>query len=380
MSNQNNHLAVNWVDGMKLSKEHFIAQENYYNHALQHLAQLYLTDSNYGILPSFNGNNSLELQIDDVEVTLSKCTAITRNGARIELQTLLQKTLDNNLLQSSEICYLILKVNPFKRIPYGIPDPESSPVRNPFTIPHYSLEIITADAININEFTPNMILLAKYKGGVRQIKYIPPCSSIKSTPKLQEIHSTYLTQIRNISKNLDRIVETIVLKEQRSNTSTLAQDVKFFVLATAGFIHNNIDNFALNLPDKSPVCMIEWLIRLARTMSASLAHLKLKERMLSYFQKYAIGEDPIVYEKKLTNVCDIKYVHNDIRLALNVTGDFLMFFGDLFEKLKSFRFDDQGENDWHDGGIRVYDSNTSSQELPPISSSFSGGLMDNLED
>ena len=82
---------VNWVDGMKINKQHFIALENALNDQLMDTASMGLNDRNYGLLPPFPGKSSslkMVLNADNqnrLRVTIQECRAITQGGARIEI-------------------------------------------------------------------------------------------------------------------------------------------------------------------------------------------------------------------------------------------------------------------------------------------------------
>src|ERR1019366_1943604 len=82
---------VNWVDGMKLSSNHFVEQENALIDHLRDIAALNITSYNYGLLGPVSGDSkSLDLKVDVdrtslLRVHLNKCRALTPSGARIEI-------------------------------------------------------------------------------------------------------------------------------------------------------------------------------------------------------------------------------------------------------------------------------------------------------
>ena len=85
------HLAVNWIDGMKVNSQQFIDQENWIQDQIRDSNGLRLTDFNFGILPPVEeGQSSLEIDvnIDESEILkidLLQCRAITWGGQRIEI-------------------------------------------------------------------------------------------------------------------------------------------------------------------------------------------------------------------------------------------------------------------------------------------------------
>src|SRR5687767_9880099 len=82
---------VNWVDGMKITKDHFVSQENAYQDKIRDSTGIFLHSYNYGLLqPSPGKEKSIDFSVDTdrnnvIRVNLYECRAITRSGSRIEL-------------------------------------------------------------------------------------------------------------------------------------------------------------------------------------------------------------------------------------------------------------------------------------------------------
>src|SRR4051812_20289026 len=85
------HYFINWVDGMKIDKAHFIDQSNAVKDALHDVAALQITPHRYGILPpSVDGENSFSVKISldnhkTLRVMVEACQGITSGGIRIAL-------------------------------------------------------------------------------------------------------------------------------------------------------------------------------------------------------------------------------------------------------------------------------------------------------
>ena len=62
------YFQVNWVDGMKINKNHFIHQENAYSDQIKDAIGLGIHKNNYGLLPPYPGRGSplkIVLNIDN---------------------------------------------------------------------------------------------------------------------------------------------------------------------------------------------------------------------------------------------------------------------------------------------------------------------------
>ena len=127
-SNSENNFRVNWIDGMKISKNHFIKSENALISNINNATKLNITPNNYGLLPSYKeAEKSIDVVIsldgqDTIEVVLNKCLAVTLGGYQINItdqtKALLEQsgyvlkqqyTLDKNETE----WYVVIKVNAF---------------------------------------------------------------------------------------------------------------------------------------------------------------------------------------------------------------------------------------------------------------------------
>ncbi len=90
-STDKNYYRVNWIDGMKINKDHFIALENSVFEVMQHVVQNNITPTNFGILPELSDQESaldITISVDGqstIEVVLHSCRAITLGGYQINI-------------------------------------------------------------------------------------------------------------------------------------------------------------------------------------------------------------------------------------------------------------------------------------------------------
>ena len=137
------YFQVNWVNGMKINKQHFIALENEINDHLMNSFAIGLNDFNYGLLPPLPGKGSsmkIVLNTDNqnhLRVKIVDCRAITPGGARIEILenssdihgfSIPFPDTDYELDSSKETTFFVLlSIQPFSRIPVGNADPSEEP-------------------------------------------------------------------------------------------------------------------------------------------------------------------------------------------------------------------------------------------------------------
>ena len=91
MRNKRTYFPVNWIDGMKINKTHFIGQDNAYLDAIQEVASLNLSPIKFGILPpSFAGEENFNVKIsldnqESIRISVLSCQAITPGGVTISI-------------------------------------------------------------------------------------------------------------------------------------------------------------------------------------------------------------------------------------------------------------------------------------------------------
>src|SRR5699024_4123747 len=130
----------NWTDGMKISEKHFVSHDNFILDTIRDANSLQLNNYNYGLLPighrSFIEDSYFDVfktATNDVQINIKHCRALTAAGYRIELTNFktniksITKAEEDTENIESENYYVIVSVNPFKRVPFGDIDAEETP-------------------------------------------------------------------------------------------------------------------------------------------------------------------------------------------------------------------------------------------------------------
>ena len=142
----NNYLPVNWIDGMKINKSHFMAQENAMVYQLAQNTACLINELNYGLLPAGRDGTALKIFISTdnqkkLQVRIQQCRAITAGGYYIEFNE--DTALHGNNLVTPVVSvpatlreikskgtdfYIVLTIDPYKRLPYGTMDSPETPL------------------------------------------------------------------------------------------------------------------------------------------------------------------------------------------------------------------------------------------------------------
>ena len=124
MNNLITHYPVNWIDGMKLSSSHFIAEQDFVTDSLRDAIALQTTDLNYGLQPVAGDSVKMHVLLDhynQLQLTLEECHAITPNGIRIQIsasqeEQTLTLSKDMTEMKGNAIFSVITKVENSEKI------------------------------------------------------------------------------------------------------------------------------------------------------------------------------------------------------------------------------------------------------------------------
>lgn len=319
------HFAVNWVDGMKISREHFSQQENFVIDALRDTASLSINSFNYGLLPildQYADRNIYEIQntaTNDAQLIIRKCSALTLAGNRIDISEYkmnireLAKELSGENGEADGDFYILASVNPFDKIPFGEIDSDEIPPRHPFTRPSYRIELVATSILNSSYSGGNYLVLGKVslRSGIAQIdnNFIPPCTVLQSHPRLEE----YFNLFSNSWGNLRQYAFKILQKTAHQNQNTvLAENVKSLCKTLISHLGSNYFQFKNIVYFQPPIFLINIFSQLALQLY-NTTQMMLPgelEEMLSYSLEWS-EVAPHTLLNQLTAVAEINYDHHE---------------------------------------------------------------------
>lgn len=338
---------VNWIDGMKLNKNHFISFERWIADTYKDGINLILNDFNYGLIdPLPNKETALDLlanidETNQLNIKVMTCRGITRGGYRIEITPeIIQKMkypeenigADFNINEAeSEEFAIIVSVNTEERIPTGIPDEEEIPFRHPFVMPLYKVQAVPARQVNSGQFWTNHLIVGKFQiiaGEVHfEEDYIPPCSRILAHGNLVNHFHHFKAQHGQISRAAVEYIKT-----NRSSGKKLEMNIiyifeKLVSYCTNAFFSN--EGFYISQP---PVFWVDFYIKLAKTFKGALNCMIEydREEILNLFNQWISIRD---FENAQYYLINLEYDHQNIQSSLEAIGNFLTLLGKVAEKM-----------------------------------------------
>ncbi len=131
---------TNWVDGMKIHRQHFVNSENALSDSIRDAAAVSLTNYNFGLLyPAEGDKRSLEINIlrsqsDNFKISVPLCRAITAGGCRVEISP----NLDEEIVCQDRIDALAISKKDKNAVSYylavlTVRSVQQDPDRRPFT-------------------------------------------------------------------------------------------------------------------------------------------------------------------------------------------------------------------------------------------------------
>jgi hypothetical protein len=354
MPSEIKYFPVNWVDGMKISKNHLLSFQNSIDDQIRDSISASHTSINFGLLPYGKNPNDLAINVDqagNIHITLKTCIGITSNGCRIQILEDMPLTLNipskellngNNIALSEEaMFYITVSVNPFKRIPFGNPIENELPPRNPYTYADYKLDIVLGTHVNLNQFESSSLIVGKlsYKKGEfkHHQEFIPACTSLQCHPNYIEYYNAVGDALMLIERSSFLILQKIRSKDQKTSLSTCI----YMLSERLGFdISTGLLNFKTIIPSQPPVYLYVMLLQVPNTISTILTLLTAKEReeLLTYLGEWTNLSAGTLENKTNDFLINYAYSHNDPLLSLTSIFDYIKMISELFSILSQLEF------------------------------------------
>jgi hypothetical protein len=354
MRSQRKYFSVNWMDGMKINKDHFIAQDNAMQDALSDALSLGLSPIRYGVLPaSAAGENTFNVTIavdnqNTLKATVLSLQAVTPGGVRIQIPALPLADTEAGLSTSFQfspgtaeaIYWIAVTVQPFDRKPSGNPDPGENPPRYPFVQAGYQVQVVSESQYQQYARNPFALIIGKVlvNGNTIRVEeeYIPPCIAVAASPDLMGLHAELDQFLAGLELRCAQIVQKIFRKSQQNDLSELAM---FLCDRIMLFIGQAITEMRWNQVYEPPARMFSTIMSLARIMknTIDLRTGSGKEELMNYLSEWCeLNQGEL--EGMLSGLAGLRYDHNDINSNILPVVRFAKVTGKLFESLSNLEF------------------------------------------
>ncbi len=346
---------INWIDGMKINKDHFIDLEDsiYNNMAINEGHRV--TPINYGLLPDHTEHGSAidaVISIDGqgtIHIVVNKCQAVTLSGFHINISDETKPLLEQSgyvlkheyqIVEDANSLYIILTVDPHQRIPVGNSSPDEDPPRHPYVLPEYRLDVLTnAEMANVEVGLHHLTIgkVTMQDGNPKIVDdFIPPCTSIQSHSDLKFTFSEILMFLNYMESFSMHIIQKIHQKKQEND---LAQMVLHLSSRVLDHLNKAIPVFRAIDKHQPPIVLISKLAGLARVIKSGFdVYVGTgKEELLNYLTDWC-DLNQGAFENVLIDMLEIQYQHTDINSSLHKVSGFTKLMLSLFKKLSELDF------------------------------------------
>jgi hypothetical protein len=342
---------TNWVDGMKINRQHFVDSENALIDQIRDNHATTLNVYNYGLLAPIAGEktsldcNVLQSQTRQFKVNVPYCRAVTAGGCRIEILPGIHPELvsDSSIFSDTDgyeglkagNYLVVISVDPYNRQPFGPASGEEYPPRNQFSVAAYRLSLLPEDSIHTGSFGANNLPIARFqfRNGefVKDNNYIPPCAVVGAHPGTKQIYNTIAERLNLIQEISADIVQKIV---ETGQNAALALNLR--KICELSVMH---------------VSSANTVVKLANIINVSLSFLSVKEKeeILQYFS-YWNEISPGKFEEMIAAVINADYDHEQIYDFFQPLLSFLKVWAELLEKLKDLKLIGQKNEKFDFGG------------------------------
>jgi len=355
MAEKHKHYFVNWIDGMKINKDHFITLENATVHHQNLIVNALINPFNFGLLPGKDDESSLDMFVEldshkHVNIKVNRCKAVTAGGMIIDLDTSVPELSefdlslkDYDLLTSesdSDQFYIVLKINPFNRTPTGNADPDENPPRHPYAIAELDVHVVPVDQMNKSGFGDNFQVIGKLivRENIPSLDkdYIPPCSRVSSDERLVAINNRLVEFFGKLELDIMQVIRKIHAKDQKS---PLANSVMHLADKMAAFHGLHITRQRLFLKHLPPVTIFEAISQFAHLLINTLNTQPpdRREEMINYFSDWCNLKQGEL-ELLLNETVNYDYNHYEIAALMSKMTSFIDTMSVLFETLSQLEY------------------------------------------
>lgn len=352
------HYAVNWTDGMKVSRQHFVAQENYFTNRISDSLAAQIHSFDYGLLPApvlnqFSNEFGIHtLVTGEVEVTLRKLDALSPGGFRItvgfdEVTPEMRFTITSpetssaGSMSAGEQGYLVLlQADPFEKQPVGPLNAAEMPHRHPYTAPTLYVSLLPESQFNPAYPGGYFIVLGRVarRGGslAKDEAFVPPCTSIRSHPVLMRFYEALGGAINEIQQNALSIIQKIKSRTQQTDLSRNIQRYCEDTISAVSQLYFRFRNVTFHL---APIYCMEDLSGLAGRVFNNVQTLseKDKEEMLKYFFEWC-DVAPSQLEAQLSGAIEMKYEHTRLAAHMQQLEELLRMLAHILTRLNRLEY------------------------------------------
>lgn len=347
------HKPVNWVNGLKLTSNHFLEQYQCYAESLRQTNERQITRFNFGLGEKLEGletSYALEVSgesVSSLSVKLNCCNAISKSGIPVIYYSGLYGDIIPTASINAETAgfmeesfYVLVSANYESLIPVGEPDPEESPLRHPYVLPAVHLHIVPKSQLN-KSFTAEQFIpvgVVKRNAGRFSLdaRYIPPVQRSGFHDGISTFISHLSKSLRGIKSDIRTIYSKNLMDRRREE---LANNTLLLCEAFSSYFDSSIFWIEEMAYDEAPIELVRSINSLANILNSKLEILPeaSRERLLQYYHDWT-NVPPSEFLTGIEKMISIRYDHIDIASSLETSGAFISLLVTMFRKMSELEY------------------------------------------
>jgi hypothetical protein len=361
---------INWINGMKLGKAHFLDLQSAVWASLSQSRSLGLNSFTYGIVNETNFNSfNVEVRVQQpniIEVDINSMLAVTANGNLISIEPSDQIKnvfqLDQlELKDDNSKYYAIVTADLINPVPYGTPDSNEVPVRLPYLKPRYTIDLISENLLDQKNKPVNVLPVAAFliqRGRIKRIdEFVPPSARISDSEDTSSFTDSYVDFLYKLE---DCCVETVAKARNKERVTNLYKNAVYICERLIPQIESTMLHVKLSKDALQLVALLESCSILSRNIHNSLQIIDPKEReeFIHYIAEQT-SLSPGEYVQVLNRIFQAQYDHWNMSDTLTLLSGFCKITLQLFTKIKESEYVGKKK----DAGI-IIDERVSREEEP----------------
>ena len=335
------HFKINWIDGMKIAKEHFQHLQNYTESRVKDSISAQMSHNGYGLLASHLSENSeYAVNIDahkSLKISIKKLRAITPGGDRVEITQQTPAVKEEVIVEEFadkkfEEGYVLLNVDNENAVAFGEQDPKEIPPRHPFETANYFFTFANTKDLEKSGLGMHQLPIARIlKDGATistAADYIPPATSLGAHERLIDFYNETESFLKLVERNSILITQKIMTKQ---SDNPIADAMHIAVDKIYPYLAQQITYVKWEEYHIQPKKLLEIVVSMARTFKGAVdvSSPENKEQLFNYFGEWTDlkGGD---YEKLFTDIINMQYHHLNINENIALVTNFMTTIEKLF--------------------------------------------------
>ena len=331
----------NWVDGMKITYQHFEQWEDVQLFRQQQNLMLGCNSFRYG-LSYLDPQSNQPLSRSGNRIMVTPCAGLSQGGFPFRIPAYPQQELSLSLEKldlTEKAWYIVLKIHLYERVSAGTPDPEEEPPRLPYSVPTYELRSAVEGPQGLN-LSPNEVVLGRLEKTDSDAveldpTYIPPCLQINVHPQLHSEVNSCISDLDEVVRRAQSVMRKIQ-EDPKKHKSELSQPLLHLSEWLIPRLIPIVQQYHYWGTETAPVYFyteVSILSRLIQSALASRPERKSRElQLINYFIEGGMLDTKQAHSLE-SGMQEFHYLHHHLRDRLEKIKYFCNTLSTLFRKL-----------------------------------------------